>query len=334
MLTLFTTIVLSWASCSGALAGNNWAVIVCSSRYWFNYRHFANALSMYRTLKARGYDDDHIIFMSSMEPACDSRNPYVGEIFATRHEQQKDLYGNDTELDYKGTECNVESFMRLLTGRVPPNTPTSKLLMSDENSNILIYLTGHGGDEFLKFHDTQEVSTQDMAYVFREMKLKGRFREVLLIVDTCQASTFANSIVTSNIYTLTSSLQGENSYAYETNVALGVAVLDRFTHALVGFLDKHQDKKSTSKQAKKKTKKKKKNKSKSPSLRDLVNSFDQSFLYSTATLQMSPGTERNPANVPLADFFEQSPSQSGTDNKDEETHYRDQLIDTHFMKML
>ncbi|KAJ3552497.1 hypothetical protein NP233_g12868 [Leucocoprinus birnbaumii] len=26
---------------------NNWAVLVCASRYWFNYRHMANALGMY-----------------------------------------------------------------------------------------------------------------------------------------------------------------------------------------------------------------------------------------------------------------------------------------------
>lgn len=30
---------------------NNWAVLVCTSRYWFNYRHVANTLSMYRTVK-------------------------------------------------------------------------------------------------------------------------------------------------------------------------------------------------------------------------------------------------------------------------------------------
>ena len=27
---------------------NNWAVLVDSSRFWFNYRHVANVLSMYR----------------------------------------------------------------------------------------------------------------------------------------------------------------------------------------------------------------------------------------------------------------------------------------------
>ena len=31
--------------------GNNWAVLVDTSRYWFNYRHIANTLSIYTTVK-------------------------------------------------------------------------------------------------------------------------------------------------------------------------------------------------------------------------------------------------------------------------------------------
>ena len=30
---------------------NNWAVLVDTSRYWFNYRHIANTLSIYTTIK-------------------------------------------------------------------------------------------------------------------------------------------------------------------------------------------------------------------------------------------------------------------------------------------
>ena len=36
---------------SGAQHSNNWAVLVCTSRYWFNYRHVANTLSIYHTVK-------------------------------------------------------------------------------------------------------------------------------------------------------------------------------------------------------------------------------------------------------------------------------------------
>ena len=45
----------------------------------------------------------------------------------------------------------MENFIRVLTGRLPPSTPRSKRLLSDNRSNILIYMTGHGGDGFLKF---------------------------------------------------------------------------------------------------------------------------------------------------------------------------------------
>lgn len=38
-------------------------------------------------------------------------------------------------------------------GRHAPGTPPSKRLRSGPRSRMLLYLTGHGGDEFLKFHD-------------------------------------------------------------------------------------------------------------------------------------------------------------------------------------
>lgn len=39
-------------------------------------------------------------------------------------------------------QVTVENFLRVLTGRVPPSTPRSKRLLSDDRSNILIYMTG------------------------------------------------------------------------------------------------------------------------------------------------------------------------------------------------
>ena len=95
-----------------------------------------------------------------------------------------------------------------LTGRLSPDTPANKILQTDENSNVLIYMTGHGGDEFFKFHDMQEISSQDMSYLFREMHAKKRYKEILLVVDTCQASTCNSHVDVPDVYTLTSSLRG------------------------------------------------------------------------------------------------------------------------------
>ena len=44
----------------------------------------------------------------------------------------------------------VENFLRVLTGRHESAVLRSKHLLSDEGSHILLYMIGHGGDEFLK----------------------------------------------------------------------------------------------------------------------------------------------------------------------------------------
>jgi phosphatidylinositol glycan class K len=51
-LTLLLVVTWTWAPPAAASYGgnhtSNWAVIVCTSRYWYNYRHMSNALSFYR----------------------------------------------------------------------------------------------------------------------------------------------------------------------------------------------------------------------------------------------------------------------------------------------
>ena len=53
---------------------SNVAVIVSSSRYWFNYRHVTNALSIYHLLKRGGMTDDNIILMLADDIPCNMRN--------------------------------------------------------------------------------------------------------------------------------------------------------------------------------------------------------------------------------------------------------------------
>ena len=48
-------------------------------------------------------------------------------------------------------------------------------LLSDAQSNVLIYLTGHGGDGFLKFQDAEELTNQDLADAIETMWQQKRF---------------------------------------------------------------------------------------------------------------------------------------------------------------
>ncbi|XP_074653921.1 GPI-anchor transamidase-like isoform X2 [Tubulanus polymorphus] len=216
---------------------NNWVVIVDTSRFWFNYRHIANALSVYRSVKRLGVPDSQIILMLAEDMACNPRNPRAATVFNNAN-QHINVYGDDVEVDYRGYEVTVENFIRVLTGRLPPSTPRSKHLLSDERSNILIYMTGHGGDGFLKFQDAEEISSIELADAFEQMWQKRRYNEMLFIVDTCQAVSMYQHFYSPNILAVASSQVGEDSLSHHVDPALGVYVIDRYTYYALEFLEK------------------------------------------------------------------------------------------------
>ena len=167
---------------------SNWAVLVSTSRFWFNYRHLANVLSLYRTVKRLGIPDSQIILMLPDDMACNPRNAFPGTVYSNA-DRAVDLYGDNIEVDYRGYEVTVENFIRLLTDRVGEEMPRSKRLLTDDRSNILVYMTGHGGNEFLKFQDAEEISAFDLADAFEQMWEKKRrvylccyiFRNLLML---------------------------------------------------------------------------------------------------------------------------------------------------------
>ena len=128
-----------------------------------------------------------------------------------------DRYDEDVLVDYRGADVNVANFLRVLTGRHHPGVPGSKRLETSSASNILIYMSGHGGDGFIKFQDYEELSAPDLADAFTEMHGKGRYNEILFIADTCQAASLGSHVTAPNVLTIGSSLVGQNSYAHHTD---------------------------------------------------------------------------------------------------------------------
>ncbi len=129
----------------------------------------------YRTVKRLGIPDSQIILMLADDVACNPRNTFPGKVYANSR-RTLDLYGSHIEVDYRNYEVNVENFIRLLTGRQDPAlTPVGKRLDTDENSNVFVYMTGHGGDEFLKFQDQEEISAWDVAGAVHQMWTQRRW---------------------------------------------------------------------------------------------------------------------------------------------------------------
>ncbi|XP_024975788.1 putative GPI-anchor transamidase [Cynara cardunculus var. scolymus] len=248
ILTIITVITVSLScsfvhfshaasSDSSSVHTNNWAVLVCTSRFWFNYRHMANTLSLYRTVKRLGIPDERIILMLADDMACNARNKYPAQVFNNEN-HRLNLYGDNVEVDYRGYEVTVENFLRVLTGRHENAVPRSKRLLSDEGSHILLYMTGHGGDEFLKFQDADELQSHDLADAVKQMKEKRRFKELLIMVDTCQAATLFSQLHSPGVLAIGSSMKGENSYSHHLDSDVGVSVVDRFTFYTLAFFER------------------------------------------------------------------------------------------------
>ncbi|CAK8674846.1 unnamed protein product [Clavelina lepadiformis] len=148
-----------------------------------------------------------------------------------------DVYGSDVEVDYRGYEVTVENFIRVLTGRLPPDTPRSKRLSTDDRSNVLVYMTGHGGEDFLKFQDAEEISNVELADAFEQMWQKRRYHELLFIIDTCQAVSMYGKFYSPNIMSIASSQIGEDSLSHHVDPTIGVYIIDRYTYYLLEFLE-------------------------------------------------------------------------------------------------
>ncbi|KAJ3577629.1 hypothetical protein NPX13_g2935 [Xylaria arbuscula] len=234
--TLLASVLLAPVHLAAAEHTSNWAVLVGTSRFWFNYRHLANVLSMYRTVKRLGIPDSQIILMLPDDMACNPRNAFPGTVYSNS-DRAVDLYGDNIEVDYRGYEVTVENFIRLLTDRVGDEMPRSKRLLTDDRSNILVYMTGHGGNEFLKFQDAEEIGAFDLADAFEQMWEKRRYHEILFMIDTCQANTMYSKLYSPNIIATGSSELDQSSYSHHADNDVGVAVIDRYTYYNLEFLE-------------------------------------------------------------------------------------------------
>ena len=177
--------------------GDTFAVIVSSSRYWFNYRHNADALAMYHAVRRLGLPDTRIILMLADNPACSPHNPTPGRVYARKNDRMHgDVFSEDTQVDYSGAAVTADALLRVLSGHHRPGTPQSRRLAMGPRSRLLLYLTGHGGDGFLKFHDREELAAEDLATALSLAEAAERFSEALVVLDTCQAATLTEPLRT------------------------------------------------------------------------------------------------------------------------------------------
>ncbi|ERF71797.1 hypothetical protein EPUS_01712 [Endocarpon pusillum Z07020] len=241
--------------------------------------------------------------------ACNPRNAFPGTVYSNA-DRRMDLYGENVEVDYRGYEVTVENFIRLLTDRWDEGVPAGKRLGTDEGSNILIYMTGHGGSEFLKFQDSEEISSWDLADAFSQMREKKRYNEMLFMIDTCQANTLYRQFYASGMIATGSSEEDESSYSHHADNDVGVAVIDRWTYYVLDFLETQVTGPTSEK-----------------TLGDLFDSYDIRKIHSNPGVRwdLFPGGEAAGRSRRVVDFFGNVQSVEVQGNRTETELWREDI---------
>lgn len=227
---------------------DTWAVIVNTSKFFLNYRHTVNTMALYHVLRRLGLPDSRIILMQADCATCDPRMVRPGGIYtspgSTLEEQLGKWPGTDElppEVDYRDKDVSAESLIRVLTGNTHYGTARGQIMASTNTSNVLVFLSGHGGDGFLKFHDQTELTSADMGAAVEYMYLAGRYKNLFIVLDTCQASTMWEDIAegVDGWAATGSSARGFSGYALNHDGGVGTFLMDEFSHWMWAWLENY-----------------------------------------------------------------------------------------------
>ncbi|GIL77310.1 hypothetical protein Vretimale_3038 [Volvox reticuliferus] len=115
------------------------------------------------------------------------------------------------------------------------------------------------------------------------MAEKGRYRELLMIVETCEAATLLQRVSAPNVITIASSQKEQQSLSFKSDPELGLSLIDRFTYQTLAFFESIDIKSMAT-------------------LADLFGTYSYEFMQSHFSYRMTNATRR-PRDVKLTNFW-------------------------------
>ncbi|KAH9386528.1 GPI-anchor transamidase subunit K [Nematocida major] len=196
---------------------NNKAILIDCSWQYENYRHFANVVSLQSALEGNGFlpSDISVYFKADLLSDKRMREPCI----------KTDYFTLVKGKDYTPIARSKSYFeiLNMISGQ------DSILLGADSSTNLLIYITGHGGDGFIKYCNRKYFYTDDLTDALVRLQRVRKLKSVLFIADTCQADTLIDKTrLPSNITFMSTSLKGESSQSTTFSASLNVFPIDLF----------------------------------------------------------------------------------------------------------
>ena len=206
---------------------DNYAVIMCGSKGWSNYRHQADVYAWRRVLINRGFSPSNIITLSFNDvPYSESQN---GSIYHTCN--GPDIY--EPIINYTGADANKQNFFKVLS-----SIPSGKGGLFKREVNVLVVYINHGAYDLLSTPNAfdQPIYVDEFGEVVNE--LSTRVARVFCILEACHSGTIAmHAKYNKNVIFMTAANPKQSSYSHGYCERLGVFTTNEMTYHLLNYLD-------------------------------------------------------------------------------------------------
>ena len=175
--------------------------------------------------------------------ACESRNAYPGEIVLSELGIILRTCQENIDINFQESDFHNYQLLDIFRGRKLNQFNGFRQLNSDKNSRIVVIITSHGGENFIKVRNFLVVLTDELNRTLNEMYIKGKYKEIIIVLDTCEGYTLYNHVNIPNIYFISSSTLGQKSQSYSYDENLMGPTVDKFHFLMYNMLtDIHKNK--------------------------------------------------------------------------------------------
>ncbi len=233
---------------------SNFAILMCGSKGYKNYRHIADLFTWKHLLLSRGYKEENIITLAYNDLNTPIYHECGGENIKT-------------SIDYENIEATKNNFLNIISYPEYDNITRSFWLfkhkehinnfksdfnsehkkhlnftgLQKENINVVIIYINHGSVNMLSVPNKfdEEIYVDELQNAIN--MLSKHVNNILLFIEACYSGSFITNIKNNNwnnnILVFTAASGFESSYSFGYCEDIETFTTDEFTYNVINFID-------------------------------------------------------------------------------------------------
>ncbi|KAI4892470.1 hypothetical protein NFI96_012568 [Prochilodus magdalenae] len=174
--------------------GKHWVLLAAGSKGWTNYRHQANVCHAFQMVHCNGIPNEQVVVMMYDDIGYNEKNPFPGEI--VNEPNGPNVYPGVLK-DYTGDDVSAGNFLAVLCGNEAGVNKQAggpvKIINSDENDTIFVYLSDHGAAGVFAF-PRDFLHASDLVHTINEMAERHQFSKMVIYIESCSSGSMIDHL--------------------------------------------------------------------------------------------------------------------------------------------